>query len=132
MALANSQLIAVVDDEAAVRKALIRLFRSSGYEAKSFASGAEFLGSLAGETYGCLILDLHMPGMNGAQVQSDARLLMAGLPVIVITAHDEPACRQQCLDAGACGYLRKPFEERELLHLVAHLMDIRGGTEART
>jgi FixJ family two-component response regulator len=111
-----------VDDEAAVRKALIRLFRSSGYEAKSFGSGSEFLDSLQRESYACLILDLHMPGMSGLEVQTDSRLRQLGMPVVVITAHDEPASRQQCLDAGACGYLRKPFDERELLHVVARAM----------
>jgi FixJ family two-component response regulator len=107
--------IAVLDDDLSVRRALERLLRASDFDAAVFASGHEFFHSLEGHTPDCLILDLHMPGMNGIEVQR--RLLQTGirLPVVVITGHDEPQTRAQCLDAGAAAYLCKPLNDEELI-----------------
>jgi FixJ family two-component response regulator len=114
--------IAIVDDEEAIRKALGRLLRASGLEAESYASGQEFLDAAAERRPDCVVLDLHMPGMSGLQVLR--RLKAAGqlLSVVVITAHDEPETREQCLDAGACAYLRKPLEDRLLLNAISAAM----------
>ena len=125
MAPARSAVIAIVDDEASVRKALLRLFRSSGYDARVFASGSEFLRSLAGCRYDCLVLDLHMPEMSGLDVQLDSALQKAPLPTVIITAHDEPENRQKCLAAGAGAYLCKPFDDNELLKVVVDAMNKR-------
>jgi FixJ family two-component response regulator len=111
-------MIAVVDDEPSVRKALVRLFRSAGYEAREFASGPEFLRTLPYYRYGCVVLDLHMPGMSGLDVQLDSAFLAGASPVIIITAHDEPGARHKCLAAGGCAYLCKPFDDQELLDAV--------------
>lgn len=119
MASTRPAVIAVVDDEAAVRKALLRLFRSSGYDARAFASGPEFLGTLPGSHYDCLVLDLHMPSMSGLDVQLDSAFLRAPVPTVVITGHDEPDTRRKCLAAGAGAYLSKPFDDNELLEVVA-------------
>jgi FixJ family two-component response regulator len=107
--------IAVVDDEVSVRKSLRRLLRAFGFDVATFASGNVFFYSLEIQRPDCLILDLYMPGMNGLEVQG--RLTQAGLrvPVIVITGHDEPRTRAQCLAAGATDYLCKPFNDDELL-----------------
>jgi FixJ family two-component response regulator len=112
-------MIAVVDDEPSVRKALVRLLRSAGYEAREFASGQEFLRTLPYYRYGCVVLDLHMPGMSGLDVQLDRAFLAGASPVIIITAHDEPGARHKCLAAGGCAYLCKPFDDQELLDAVA-------------
>ena len=109
--------VAIVDDEEPIRKALRRLLRASGLEAESYASGQEFLDG--GQRPDCLVLDLHMPGMSGLQL---LRTLQSGkhrLPTVIITAHDEPATRDQCLAAGACAYLRKPLEDRQLLNAIS-------------
>lgn len=123
MVSAQSAVIAVVDDEAAVRKALLRLFRSSGYEARAFASGPEFLSTLPDSRYDCLVLDLHMPKMSGLDVQLDSAFLKAPLPTVIITAHDEPETRQKCIAAGADAYLCKPFDDKELLEVVVNAMN---------
>lgn len=125
MVSARSALIAIVDDEASVRKALVRLFRSSGYDARVFASGLEFLSTLPDCHYDCLVLDLHMPGMSGLDVQFNSTFLKAHLPTVIITAHDEPDSRQKCLAAGAGAYLCKPFDDNELLRTVADAMNKR-------
>ncbi|HVR67128.1 MAG TPA: response regulator [Verrucomicrobiae bacterium] len=107
--------IAVIDDDLSVRRALERLLRASGYDAAVFASGHEFFYSLEDRTPDCLILDLHMPGMNGLEVQRRLRETGVRLPVVVITGHDEPQTRTQCLDAGAAAYLCKPLNDEALI-----------------
>lgn len=107
--------IAVIDDDLSVRRALERLLRASGYDAAVFASGHEFFYSLEDRTPDCLILDLHMPGMNGLEVQRRLRQTGVRLPVVVITGHDEPQTRTQCLDAGAAAYLCKPLNDEALI-----------------
>jgi len=122
MASPPSALIAIVDDEAAIRKALLRLFLASGYEARTFASGAEFLGTLPRCHYDCLVLDVQMQKMSGLDVQADSVFLKASIPTVIITAHDEPETRRKCLAAGAEGFLCKPFDDSDLLAMVAEAM----------
>jgi len=124
--------IAVVDDEVSVRKSLRRLLRAFGFDVATFASGNVFFYSLELQHPDCLILDLHMPGMNGLGVQR--RLTKAGLrvPVIVITGHDEPETRAQCLSAGAADYLCKPFDDEALLSAIQHAMALARHPPKRT
>jgi FixJ family two-component response regulator len=110
--------IAVIDDDEPVRKALKRLLRAANLDADTFASGREFLDSVASRVPDCVVLDLHMPGMNGLDVQQ--QLARGGLrvPIVVITGHDEPQARAQCLSAGAAAYLRKPLDDEALLEAI--------------
>lgn len=118
MAIVRSAVIAIVDNEASVRKALLRLFRASGFDAQGFASGSEFLKTLPFCRYDCLVLDLHMPGLSGFDVQEDSIFIKTHLPTVIITAHDEPDTRQKCMSAGAAAYLTKPFDDKILLKAV--------------
>jgi FixJ family two-component response regulator len=118
MTSASQSIVAIVDNEASVRKALARLLRAAGFEAHEFASGMEFLDAIPVRRYDCVVLDLHMPGMSGFDLQRDDALARAGLPTVVITAHDEPGTRQKCLALGAAAYLRKPFDDKELLSAI--------------
>ena len=110
--------IAVVDDDESVRKALKRLLRASNLQAEIFASGQEFLGSLTTRHPDCLVLDFHMPGMNGLEVQRTLARINVDLPVVVITGHDEPQIRKQCLAAGAAACLCKPLDGKALLQAI--------------
>ena len=114
------KFIAVVDDEAAVRKALQRLLSSSGIEAQIFDSGRAFIDSLARRRPDCLILDLHMPEMSGLDVLNEITRRGAMLPTVILTAHDEPGAQAQCLAAGAKTYLCKPLDEKTLLTAIAN------------
>ena len=102
--------VAIVDDEEPVRKALKRLLRASGLDAESFATGKDFLDAAVQREPDCVLLDLHMPRMSGLQVLRALQAARRILPIVVITAHDAPETRQQCLAAGAAAYLRKPLE----------------------
>ena len=109
-------LIAIVDDDASVCRALQRLVRSLGYVVATFGCGQEFLDRLAAPPPfrpDCVVLDIHMPGMTGIEVQQ--RLAGTGLPIVFITAHDDPVLREQALTAGAKAFLRKPFDDELFL-----------------
>jgi CheY-like chemotaxis protein len=117
--------VAIVDDEEPVRKALKRLLRASGLDAESYASGQDFLEAAALREPDCVLLDLHMPRMSGLQVLRALRAARRALPIIVITAHDAPETREQCLAAGASAYLPKPLEEHELLDTITAALGAR-------
>ena len=107
-------LIAVVDDDESVCRALKRLVRTFGMDAETFASGQTFIDAItACPSYGvdCVVLDWQMPGMSGLQVQERLAGLSRRLPVVFITAHDEGGARERALEAGAAAFMRKPFSD---------------------
>ena len=111
-------LIAVVDDDPFVRKALERLLRSAGLSVEAFASGAEFLASANDHEPDCVVLDLHMPEVSGFEVQSRLARAHAGVPVVTITGHDTPESRSRALGGGAKSYLTKPVDDEALLQAI--------------
>ena len=113
--MAERPLIAVVDDEASVRLALTRVLQACSFEVTSFASGQEFLDSLSGRPPDCVVLDFQMPGLTGGDVQRQLALARIRLPIIVVTAHDQPLVRERCLAEGAVAYLYKPLRRDNLL-----------------
>jgi FixJ family two-component response regulator len=112
-------LIAIVDDEEPIRRALDRLVRSASFDAETFPSGNEFLDSVTEHRPDCVVLDLHMPKVDGLRVQ--AWLARAGLniPVIVLTGWDSPEAHRLAIDGGAFAYFRKPVDGETLLKAIA-------------
>jgi FixJ family two-component response regulator len=110
--------IAVVDDESPVRTMLVRLLRLADYQVAAFASGEDFLASLTARRPACAILDVHMPGLSGLDVQSRMRAAHFRIPVVFITASDDAALDRSAFEAGAVRLLRKPFSSDELLEAV--------------
>jgi FixJ family two-component response regulator len=111
--------VAVVDDEEPIRKALKRLMRSAGLSVETFGSGPEFLQSLDTRLPDCVLLDLHMPHMNGFSVQAHLARKCAALPVIIVTGHDLPNARERAMAGGASAFLRKPVLDRTLLGAIS-------------
>ena len=111
-------LIAVLDDEESVRRALARMLGASQFDVDVFASGQEFLDSLRTRLPDCLVLDYQMPGLTGRDVQRQLALAQTQVPIIVVTAHDEPALREQCLADGAVAYVAKPLQRERLVGLI--------------
>jgi FixJ family two-component response regulator len=111
--------IAIVDDDRPFGRAMRRLLSASGLTTMAYGSGREFLASLGSSSPDCVILDLQMPDLNGLAVLHHLANTELHLPTIIITAHDEPEARAQCLAAGAIGFLTKPVEEADLLKLIA-------------
>ena len=118
----DARLLAVVDDDAEVRVALRRLVSSAGFAVESFPSGAEFLRSVEDHEPDCLLLDLHMPGMSGFEVQLALSVGHATVPVVVITGHDSPDARGRALQLGAKAYLCKPVDDEALLAAIEGAM----------
>ena len=108
--------IAVIDDDATFRTALIESLCSVGYEVRGFGSAEEFVAAGEPGSYGCLITDVHMPGMSGIELK---RLLVARdclVPVIMITADAESRIAATAAASGAVRLLTKPFETGILIH----------------
>ena len=125
--------VVLVDDDASVRASMARLFRSAGLELRTFASGEEFLSAadaLAGAA--CLIADVQMPGMRGLELQAECARHNPSLPVILITAFEDPAAQRDALAAGALAFLYKPFDGEVLLDLVRRALDGHGQAATRS
>ena len=114
----KTPVISIVDDDEAVRLALRSLVRSLGYVSNVFASAEEFLGSSQLNETSCLISDIQMPGMNGIELQNRLRILDYSTPVIFVTAFPDERNRARALEAGAIGFLEKPFEGCAMIKLI--------------
>ena len=108
-------MISIVDDDASMREATNGLVRSLGYRAATFASAEDFLQSDEIHDTSCLITDLQMPGLNGAELQSELIARGNWMPIIFISAFPEERIRRRVLQAGAIGFLSKPFAEECLI-----------------
>ena len=114
----DKKQIYILDDDESIRRSLKLLMVSYGFAVETFSSAEEFFSDVPNRVSGCLILDIHMPGLNGWDTQQ--RLINTGykLPVIVITADKNDRFKERALKAGAVGFLQKPFEDHYLLHMV--------------
>jgi FixJ family two-component response regulator len=103
----HSSLVAVVDDDDSIRRALSRLLRASGLNVITFGSGQEFIDSLGGQRPDCVVMDFQMPGLTGGDVQRLLMLAGIRLPIIIMTAYDHVGIREECLGNGAVACLVK-------------------------
>jgi FixJ family two-component response regulator len=107
--------IALIEDEASVRRALARVLSVAQFEVQCYESAQEFLDSVSASLPDCVVLDIQMPGLTGRDVQRHLLEAEIRLPVIIVTAHDEPQTRAQCIAAGAVAYLCKPLRSENLI-----------------
>ena len=110
--------IIIVEDDFSVNLAVSRLLEAAGFGVRSFTSGGALLADTEARKADCLVLDVHLPDMNGFDLQR--RLAAAGstAPVVIITAHDDPMHRRAARDIGAFAYLTKPFSSMRLVDAV--------------
>lgn len=113
-----TKFVYIVDDDAGVRKGLSRLLRSAGLDARSFESPDAFLAEVANRDHACVLLDITMPGMSGPVVQAELNRRGITLPVIAVSAHDDPESRTRARAAGARLFLRKPVDDQALLDAI--------------
>jgi len=108
-------LVAIVDDDEAVRDSLALLLRLHGCDVQAFAAGRTFVEWAGSKPVDCVLLDLRMHGLTGLDVQ--AALARRGLdyPVIMLTAHGDVATTRAALKAGAFDFIEKPFDDTVLL-----------------
>jgi FixJ family two-component response regulator len=127
--LGQVPVISIIDDDASVRLATNRLVRSLGYITHAFASADEFLRSPQVNATSCVIADIHMPGMDGVQLQRHLRAQGSRLPIIFITAFPDESIRARALEGGAVCFLAKPFDATTLIKcLDVALGEASGGT----
>ena len=108
--------VGIVDDDAALRTALARALRGNGICVETFASAEEFLHRPGGQP-DCIVLDIHLGGLSGFELQDLLTSRGDSPPIVFMTAHDDIPC-ERLRSRTACGYLRKPFETRALLALL--------------
>jgi FixJ family two-component response regulator len=114
----NKKVVAIVDDDEAVRVALEGLLRSAGLTARTFESAETFIESGQQLQTSCLIADIRMPGMSGLELQAKLNAEHCRIPIVFITAHGDAQMRMQALRAGAVEFLAKPFNDEALLESV--------------
>src|SRR5665213_1086461 len=110
--------IYILDDDQSVLRSLKLLMVSYGFAVDTFSFSDDFFTAVPNSVEGCLILDIHMPGLNGWDTQRSLTIEGYKLPVIVISADKDDSFKEKALKAGAVGFLQKPFEDHHLLHMV--------------
>jgi FixJ family two-component response regulator len=115
--------ICIVDDDNDVRESISSFFRSVGLQVEGFGAAETFLEKAVLAEVGCLITDLHMPGMDGLGLHRELIRRGAAIPVIVMTAYATPAARAEARDLGAAGFVDKPVDPELLLHDVEAILN---------
>jgi FixJ family two-component response regulator len=119
----RAPMIAILDDDEGVRTSLSSLVRSLGHDVRTYASATQFLDDAAAGDPDCLITDMQMPGMTGAQLLEALVADERKFPVIVMTAFPSEAMRDRVLAAGALAYLVKPMDGPTVARCIAAALD---------
>jgi FixJ family two-component response regulator len=110
--------IYIVDDDESVCLSLKLLMGTYGFVVETFLSAEKFFSAVPNSALGCLIMDIHMPGLNGWEAQQKLKETGFNLPVIFISADKNSGLNKKALKAGAIGFLQKPFDDQDLVDLV--------------
>jgi two-component system response regulator FixJ len=114
----DSQVVHVIDDDAAVRQSLAFLLSTAGFAVRVHESAVAFLKVLPHAQVGCVVTDIRMPDIDGLELQRRLREAKAGCPVIVITGHGDVSLAVEAMKAGAVDFIEKPFEDEVLLSAI--------------
>ena len=112
------RIVLIVEDDAAVSRALSRAVRSLGFSVYAFESGEALLASALPKSSAVLLLDLHLPGIGGAELISALAADAPDLRIAVMTGRDVAGAREACLEAGAACYIIKPIPRSDLAALL--------------
>jgi FixJ family two-component response regulator len=116
--LGKRPVISIVDDDESLRVAIRSLLSSFGWTVETFACAEDYLHSPRVNDSSCLIVDVHMPGMSGVELQKSLAARGHATPLIFITAFPDERIRTGVLEAGAVCFLSKPFDEQSLIECV--------------
>ncbi|WP_176084771.1 response regulator [Martelella sp. HB161492] len=116
--MTQSALIAIVDDDLAIREALDDLVKSLGYESCLFASAEAFLGFQPRASVDCMVVDVKMPGLSGLELQSRLNQERDRPPMIFMTSYHDERTRTAALEGGAIAFLGKPVDLTVLISFI--------------
>ena len=119
MSVQAAPLVCVVDDDDAMRDSLRWLVESAGYRTATYSSAERFLSCQRATGAACLVLDVRMRGMTGLELQQELNRRGQPLPIIFITGHGDVPMAVSAVKNGAFHFLEKPFDDAELLELIA-------------
>jgi len=120
------QKICLVDDDEAVRDSMRVLLESYGMEVKDYGSARDFLSHAQSDASECMLLDLHMPEMNGFELLDELRKQGSSLPVIIVTGRGDSQLSSRAIQAGAYALLNKPIEDDKLLQWISRAVEHAG------
>jgi FixJ family two-component response regulator len=120
----NDAVVYVVDDDELVCRALARLFRSVGLEARTFPSAPAFIDYTPPDRPACLVLDVRMPGPSGLDLQSALGQARRNIPIVFLTGHGNVPTSVRAMKGGAVDFLEKPFNDQELLDCIHRALDL--------
>src|SRR5712672_2694308 len=123
MTPAVAPTVLVIDDDAAVRTAIVGLLKSVGLRSESFGTAQEFLTSERSDGPSCLVLDIRLPGINGLEFQSQLADAGVHIPIIFITGHGDIPMTVRAMKSGAVEFLTKPFRDQDLLDAINQALD---------
>ena len=109
------QTVFILDDDEAMRDALLMLMRAAGLKAEAFPTARDFLDCYSPRRSGCLLLDIRMPGMNGLELQAELHKRRIRLPIVFLTAHADVPMTVRAMKAGAVDFIQKPMDEHRLV-----------------
>jgi FixJ family two-component response regulator len=120
--------IGVIDDDAAVLRALSRLLIACNYRVRAFGSVEAFLSEPGWKPNGddqldCLVVDVHMLGLSGLELQSEPSVIRAGLPIVFVTGAGDASLRERAMADGAVEFLQKPFTDDQLIRAIDRALD---------
>jgi len=121
--LQDAPIISIIDDDESMRCAVKSLVTSLGFGAYTFASAEKFLQSPRLDDTSCLVTDLQMPGLSGVELQKLLAAQGRRMPIIFMTAFLEERMRARAMEAGALGFLSKPFESETLIKLIGKAIE---------
>jgi FixJ family two-component response regulator len=125
--LSKGPVISIVEDDAAVRAATENLVKALGFDVYTFASAVEFLQSHRVTETACLISDVQMPNMSGVELQANLADRGFRIPTIFMTAFPDESVKRRAMDAGAVGFLPKPFNAKALIQCIRDAISQGGG-----
>ena len=111
----EGKLVHLVDDDAAVRRSVSFMLKTSGHRVETYESGDELLKAAKDLSDGCILLDIRMPGLDGLAVQDALRERGVSLPIVIMTGHGDISLAVRAMKAGAVDFVEKPFDTDVLL-----------------
>ena len=111
----EQRVVHLVDDDAAIRRSVGFMLKTSGHRVESYQSGTDLLKASNNLDQGCILLDIRMPEMDGLEVQQALQERGVSLPVIIMTGHGDVTLAVRAMKAGAVDFIEKPFEKEALL-----------------